>query len=204
MEGKSHCWDFAGLFPHKRAKLLSFGSDSWHLWDQHIPFNIYVFLMCHVGAWFGFNMQKIATLCFSQFVVILYSPLYYPNEGTGQKSHPFCWFYCSETNICFPVANDGHDGHNDSDGATFTSAVSRHLMSEAEKRNIYRKCVLIFSPMSGGGRVVLQSVQNLNTVSISSCLFVSLCLFISYVITHYLCLLAIFVVFRKQSHRTAF
>lgn len=96
-------------------------------------------------------MQKIATLCFSQFVVILYSPLYYPNEGTGQKSHPFCWFYCSETNICFPVANDGHDGHNDSDGATFTSAVSRHLMSEAEKRNIYRKCVLIFSPMSGGG-----------------------------------------------------
>lgn len=151
MEGKSHCWDFAGLFPHKRAKLLSFGSDSWHLWDQHIPFNIYDFLMFHVGAWFGFNMQKIATLCFSQFVVILYSPLYYPNEGTGQKSHPFCWFYCSETNICFPVANDGHDGHNDSDGATFTSAVSRHLMSEAEKRNIYRKCVLIFSPMSGGG-----------------------------------------------------
>lgn len=106
---------------------------------------------------------------------------------------------------CFPVANDGHDGHNDSDGTTFTSAVSRRrsnasagLMSESEKRNIYRKCVLIFSPMSGGvgsGGGWSCSQCKISTLSPSLPASPSLCLFISNFITHYLCLLAVFVFF---------
>lgn len=36
-----------------------------------------------------------------------------------------------------------------------------------EKEHIYRKCVLVFDLMSGGGRVGLQSMQNLYSLSVS-------------------------------------